>query len=565
MGTSDKSLPPDEMWPPGGPRPVNVALACQGGGAQTAFTAGALSLLLERVKDGDTRFRIVGLSGTSGGAICAALTWRDLLLGVPEGGSSVERFWKTGYPAGNAAFGGGSLTEDWLRLWQGGHVFGQNTAASLRNWSAAAAAWMTDLAWVATPFQPEVGLKAGYWKQLFDTIDATVPGQMADQIADLMRPAFVHAAARPELRPLATFWAELLDLSPLHSRSLLSETAPPLARRDFDVLDAFRAVLAQHLDKDTLERLGLEISGRDHSGHFVPELLIGAADAVSATVQGAGSEPSDAPDVAAAKARTRALSEPGAPHRWAGATNYRIFRGSERLDDLLDCLLASAAIPEVMRGVAMDGTVMWDGLYAGNPPISDLPDVQSEPGSRPTRPELARDTRQSDDPDEIWVIRINPMRIPPGKAGHVLSDAAEIADRRNELSGNLPMLQEIQQVMRIGGVTRNAGKPDARYYRPVAFGFIDMSEDLASTLDHPSKMNTSASQIAALFADGQAQMAAFLTRWQTGVARQTQPVQPQPIPAQPIPAQPVAAQPDPASVAPPSPAAPGNGPRQAPT
>ena len=55
-----------------------VAIACQGGGSQCAFVAGALETLFRRgVQD---RFKIVGLSGTSGGALTASLAWMGLLL-----------------------------------------------------------------------------------------------------------------------------------------------------------------------------------------------------------------------------------------------------------------------------------------------------------------------------------------------------------------------------------------------------------------------------------------------------------------------------------------------------
>lgn len=54
-----------------------IAIACQGGGSQCAFVAGALQGLLARgVQD---RFEIVGLSGTSGGGFTAALAWLGLL------------------------------------------------------------------------------------------------------------------------------------------------------------------------------------------------------------------------------------------------------------------------------------------------------------------------------------------------------------------------------------------------------------------------------------------------------------------------------------------------------
>src|SRR5258706_10061433 len=73
-----------------------VAIACQGGGSQCAFVAGALkTLLAQRVQD---RFQIVGLSGTSGGAITAALGWAGLLKqahGDPTAiDESIVAFWK---------------------------------------------------------------------------------------------------------------------------------------------------------------------------------------------------------------------------------------------------------------------------------------------------------------------------------------------------------------------------------------------------------------------------------------------------------------------------------------
>jgi NTE family protein len=54
-----------------------IAIACQGGGSQCAFIAGALKTLLARGIQ--RRFEIVGLSGTSGGALTAAVAWYGLL------------------------------------------------------------------------------------------------------------------------------------------------------------------------------------------------------------------------------------------------------------------------------------------------------------------------------------------------------------------------------------------------------------------------------------------------------------------------------------------------------
>jgi len=55
-----------------------IAIACQGGGSQCAFVAGVLRALFSRRID--ERVQIVGLSGTSGGALTAAIAWTGLLL-----------------------------------------------------------------------------------------------------------------------------------------------------------------------------------------------------------------------------------------------------------------------------------------------------------------------------------------------------------------------------------------------------------------------------------------------------------------------------------------------------
>jgi NTE family protein len=72
--------------------PKSIALACQGGGSHTAFTAGVLQQLLRR--HDPARHRFTALSGTSGGALCAALAWNGLVAGDPEAGARrLEAFW----------------------------------------------------------------------------------------------------------------------------------------------------------------------------------------------------------------------------------------------------------------------------------------------------------------------------------------------------------------------------------------------------------------------------------------------------------------------------------------
>ena len=69
-----------------------VAIACQGGGSHTAFTAGVLGRLLSAEELDD--YRVVGLSGTSGGAVCALLAWSALRDGDRRGARErLEGFW----------------------------------------------------------------------------------------------------------------------------------------------------------------------------------------------------------------------------------------------------------------------------------------------------------------------------------------------------------------------------------------------------------------------------------------------------------------------------------------
>ena len=54
-----------------------IAIACQGGGSHTAYTAGVLKKILE--EGVHQTYDLVGLSGTSGGAFCATFSWYGLL------------------------------------------------------------------------------------------------------------------------------------------------------------------------------------------------------------------------------------------------------------------------------------------------------------------------------------------------------------------------------------------------------------------------------------------------------------------------------------------------------
>ncbi len=70
---------------------TKIAIACQGGGAETAFTAGALHALFEAGIDKE--FEIVSVGGTSGGAVCASLIWYALQNGEQPVWQRLLNFW----------------------------------------------------------------------------------------------------------------------------------------------------------------------------------------------------------------------------------------------------------------------------------------------------------------------------------------------------------------------------------------------------------------------------------------------------------------------------------------
>jgi NTE family protein len=81
---------------------ARIAIACQGGGSHTAFTAGVLGRLLRHYDRRQQRLEgqpayLLGLSGTSGGALSALLAWYALLTDASPT-DLLNEFW-----TGNAA------------------------------------------------------------------------------------------------------------------------------------------------------------------------------------------------------------------------------------------------------------------------------------------------------------------------------------------------------------------------------------------------------------------------------------------------------------------------------
>jgi NTE family protein len=128
---------------------------------------------------------------------------------------------------------------------------------------------------------------------------------------------------------------------------------------------------------------------------------------------------------------------------------------SRRREITVNAVVASAAVPLLFRAVEEKGRYYWDGLFSQNPPVRELPDAG---------------------PEEMWVIRINPR----ARATQPMS-VGDIADRRNELAGNLSLEQELHFIRKVNQWADRLGDPYRRIViREIA---LDLNLDLASKLD----------------------------------------------------------------------------------
>ncbi|SFN02092.1 NTE family protein [Pseudonocardia ammonioxydans] len=164
---------------------------------------------------------------------------------------------------------------------------------------------------------------------------------------------------------------------------------------------------------------------------------------------------------------------------------FRAF--SSRTDRITaDTVLASAAIPNLFRAVRTHGGVYWDGLFSQNPPTRDL---------------LAAD------PDELWVVQINPSEIDTEPRSLI-----EISDRRNALAGNLSLNQELGFIETIDQLLADGAlRPEAGYTH-VTVRVLEMPRSvLASrTVGSASKLNRDPAFLTALQRRGAAQADRFL-------------------------------------------------------
>ena len=150
-----------------------------------------------------------------------------------------------------------------------------------------------------------------------------------------------------------------------------------------------------------------------------------------------------------------------------------------------DRVLASAAIPTLFPAVRVDGGVYWDGLFSQNPPVRDLLDGAL---------------------DELWVIQVNPTA-----RAHEPTTALDIAVRRNELSGNLSLYQELSFVEKIDELLESGTLSPCGKYRQIVVRIIEMPSDVTRVQGPASKLNRDPAFLGGLIERGRHQAEVFLT------------------------------------------------------
>jgi predicted acylesterase/phospholipase RssA len=416
------------------------------------------------------RFRLVGISGTSGGAICALLAWYGLLKGgAPEAAHRLDDFWSANATQRPLEW----LHNYWLtstldlmrfELQLSPYILPLSAAeyVATRVWPLAAAWW---------PFYAP--MRADYFqldKLIGERVDFKVIGKLGVfwSIARLLE-RWEITALRPQGSPDLVNWEnqpslEQEILARLGARRALREAAQSsphglLARAfsadaaDDESWNPAAEALVREMEaaaegdgRFTTAQVSALKQKIERAMHHIPLLLLGAVDI--------------------ATGEFTAFSSECAPHE-GGITE--------------DAAAASACLPGIFPATELKRQVepaeagrnknphkYWDGLFSQNPPIKDFVS--------------GRDSKRK--PDEIWAIQINPQRTE--KKFEV---APHIWNRRNELAGNLSLNQEIAFIdainQRIDLAKHEAEDTDEASEEPRANGIRREDDQLISVLRLP--------------------------------------------------------------------------------
>ncbi|WP_333709843.1 patatin-like phospholipase family protein [Malikia spinosa] len=483
---------------------TKVAIACQGGGSHAAYVAGTLIPLLQQFSGADNKLALVALSGTSGGAITAAVAWWGLLTGGPA--HAIQQ-----------------LCECWnensaLRL---GEVLHNRLGISWLNSLPCEMQWDP----AGFPLRGLLDLHSTIWPML-----ATGPldnwirpnyfslkNSLEDQLSNTAGLDFMQTAEA--IGQLCSVPARIQEWRARALEEQLNVLPAALGPADelyqtiiSDVQQAVAYLDGNHVtlsDKAWLKHAMIEYEKtakatvdafKANIPHNIPINYQGGINAMQ--------------DLDNKLFSTIALI----PRLMLGAVDigtgeFRVFR-SDRVDPnegiSIDAIRASAAIPILFEPVHI-GTPngrqpdhwYWDGLFSQNPPIKTFT-------APPGRTSLAQEFK----PDEIWIAQVNPKRIqlkePPGAL-----PTFDVFDRRNELSGNLSLFQEIDFIDAMNRKTdecRHEAETTHKHISVLTIPIDDkaMQANIGSNLGFSSKLDRSRRLKNALIAHGDDQARKFL-------------------------------------------------------
>ncbi len=372
-----------------------IAIACQGGSSHAAYTAGVLKGLLQRLRD-DRAHRIVGLSGTSGGAICALLAWYGMLKNSVLVSSNGTRRLRLGNPEAILdGFWSDTCTQNTIEaFWNAAAVYAERSSFQIRL-SPYSWAYQNMMTWLqmCCPRPEFTDLRKLIAAHVdFTEIEALMPvfaliQRLHDSIstANLAGPEALAdwlSAGNGSDSGWQQYQHELgtlLDSEPLRTTSW----------------DGVRALLGELNDSAQRARTLDEFANALRTFNArVPVLLIGAVDV----------------QTGAFKAFSSAKGEVSLAAVTASAAIPWIFEAQQ---------VASIDDPDHAR------SYYWDGLFSQNPPITDF---------------VAAPEAADEKVDEIFVVQIESQKElgkRPPESIHT------ITARRNELSGNLSLNQEV--------------------------------------------------------------------------------------------------------------------------
>jgi predicted acylesterase/phospholipase RssA len=473
----------------------NIAIACQGGGSHAAYSAGVLQQLLPVLDEKNQDLRLVGISGTSGGAICALLAWYGWLIdGAETAARKLETFWQSncallpGERLWNESLVGtmGALSCD-IKFSPYDWPLREEEEIVTRWWPVVARAMGNGNLWMRGDFfqlgelvRPHVD---------FDLVQAlgdfcSIPLEIKQWLsADFQAGMLVgNEACRQHFDQIKSHLQKSIDNG---------LAAPAKIRKMMDAADVpADAPLRRTLNRWS-ERTWTFESGAllDLSNavlkitNEIPQLLLGAVDIGNGEFFAFSSERS---------CRNGGIS--------------------------VESVLASAALPWLFQAVAIeqespDGKPCpprryWDGLFSQNPPIKNF---------------ISGLIDDSKKPDEFWVVQINPDEFTLKPRRQALQAAAadalsgnEIWHTRDALSGNLSLNQEISFLESINKIIGDGMKAADSHYKQVQAHRIVMDgraveSALGRRLGVFSKFDRDPKLKESLVAHGREQAARFLS------------------------------------------------------